>query len=166
MPKSLIVVSDLIEHGSDYSQYPGQTLLRAFQQSVAYKKVRTDLQGAEVRIGYIQRLTRRPINSGEHIRFWTDWVKDSNGRFNEARKYRELVRHDNGNHVRSACRRNYYELWGPPAIFIAFVLAGCAYIVYAKEYQIRQLFVTFIPVGFMVAYAACMLLFALSPPAG
>lgn len=86
MPKSLIVVSDLIEHGPGYSQYSDSLSFEAFRKTDVYKRVRTDLQGAEVKFRYIQRITRKPINSADHIRFWTDWVKDSNGRFIEARK--------------------------------------------------------------------------------
>lgn len=52
--------------------------------------------------------------------------------------------------------RDYYELWGPSAAFVAFVGVGCAYIVTAKEYGVRQLLVTFIPVAIMLAYAAAI----------
>ncbi|QRM35448.1 hypothetical protein [Microvirga sp. VF16] len=86
MPKTLIVVSDLIEHGSDYSQYQGDLSYGRFQRSNAYKRVKTDLNGAEVNFRYVQRVTQKPINSAEHIKFWKDWVDDSNGRFKSAKK--------------------------------------------------------------------------------
>jgi hypothetical protein len=86
MPKLLIVVSDLIEHSPDYSQYQGSLSYERFRDSNAYRRVRTDLNGAEVSFRYIQRITKKPINSADHIKFWAEWVKDSNGRFKEARK--------------------------------------------------------------------------------
>lgn len=86
IPKSLVVISDMLEHENDYSQYSGDLSYERFKTSRAYKKVQTDLHGAEVVIYYIQRRTGRPINSVDHIRFWADWVRDNNGRFKEADK--------------------------------------------------------------------------------
>jgi len=54
--------------------------------------------------------------------------------------------------------RSYAEIWGPPVLFVSFVLVGCAYIVIAKHFAVRQLLVTFVPVAFMLAYAAVMAL--------
>jgi hypothetical protein len=86
VPKSLIVISDMLEHEPDYSQYTGDLSYGRFKDSTAYKKVRTDLHGADVVIDYIQRATGRPINSVDHIRFWAEWVRDNNGRFKQANK--------------------------------------------------------------------------------
>jgi hypothetical protein len=86
VPKSLVVISDMLEHESDYSQYAGDLSYARFKASRAYKKVQTDLHGADVVIYYIQRQTGRPVNSVDHIRFWADWVRDNNGRFKEANK--------------------------------------------------------------------------------
>jgi len=86
IPKTLIVVSDLIEHGPGYSQYSGDLSFEKFRKTDHYRRVRTDLNGAEVTFRYIQRVTRKPINSANHIQFWTDWVKDSNGQFVSAKK--------------------------------------------------------------------------------
>jgi hypothetical protein len=84
--KSLVVISDMLEHGPDYSQYAGDFSFDRFKSSSAYKKVRTDLHGAQVEIYYIQRRTGRPINSVDHIRFWEEWIRDNNGRFKQATK--------------------------------------------------------------------------------
>ena len=85
-PKTLIVISDMLQHGPDYSQYGGDLTYDRFKKSSAYKKVQTDLHGAQVSIYYIQRQTGRPINSVDHIRFWSEWVRDNNGRFKQAEK--------------------------------------------------------------------------------
>jgi hypothetical protein len=84
--KTLVVISDMLENGPDYSQYNGDLSYDRFKRSTAYKKVRTDLHGAEVLIYYIQRQTRRPIDSVDHIRFWADWIRDNDGRFKQASK--------------------------------------------------------------------------------
>ena len=84
--RKLVVVSDMIEYEPDYSQYVGDLSFERYKNSLAYLKYRTDLHGADIAIEYVQRLTRKPINSVAHVRFWTDWFSDSNG------QVREIVR--------------------------------------------------------------------------
>ncbi|MGP0094152.1 MAG: hypothetical protein ACLPKB_30035 [Xanthobacteraceae bacterium] len=86
IPKSLVIVSDMLEHEPDYSQYSGDLSYARYKASRAYRKVQTDLHGAEVTIYYIQRTTARSINSVEHIRFWADWIRDNKGRLKQANK--------------------------------------------------------------------------------
>lgn len=86
MPKSLVIVSDMLEHEGDYSQYSGDLSYARYKASRAYRKVQTDLHGADVTIYYIQRTTTRPINSAEHIRFWAEWIRDNKGRLKQANK--------------------------------------------------------------------------------
>jgi hypothetical protein len=86
IPKSLVIVSDMIEHGKDYSQYRGDLSYQRFKTTPAYAKFRTDLNGANVQILYVQRCTARPIDSGVHIRFWIDWVQDNAGQLSKAIK--------------------------------------------------------------------------------
>jgi hypothetical protein len=86
IPKTLVLISDMLEHGPDYSQYSGDLSYDRFKGSNAYRRVRTDLHGAAVEIYYIQRAIARPINSVDHIRFWAQWIHDNNGRFKQASK--------------------------------------------------------------------------------
>ena len=86
IPKSLVLVSDMLEHEPDYSQYSGDLSYGRYKASRAYKKLQTDLHGAEVTIYYVQRVTAKPLNSVDHIRFWAEWVKDNKGRFKQASK--------------------------------------------------------------------------------
>ncbi len=78
--KRLIVISDMIEHTRDYSQYPraGDLSYQRFRQSPAYPKYRTDLHGAEVTINYVTRPSVMP-DSARHAAFWDAWVKDNGG---------------------------------------------------------------------------------------
>jgi hypothetical protein len=86
VPKSLVVISDMLQHGPDYSQYRGDLTFARFKASPAYRKVQTDLHGADVLIYYIQRQTGKPLNSADHIRFWADWIRDNNGKLKQAEK--------------------------------------------------------------------------------
>jgi hypothetical protein len=85
-PKSLVVVSDMLENAPDYSQYAGDLTYSRFKASRAYKRLQTDLHGAEVTIYYIQRASAKPFNSADHIRFWADWIRDNKGHFKQANK--------------------------------------------------------------------------------
>jgi hypothetical protein len=86
MPKALVIVSDMIENGKDYSQYRGDLTYQRFKTTPAYPKFRTDLNGATVQILYVQRLIARPLDSGVHIRFWIDWIQDNGGQLSKAIK--------------------------------------------------------------------------------
>lgn len=86
IPKSLILISDMLEHEADYSQYTGDLTFARYKASRAYRKFRTDLYGAQVTIYYVQRQSAKPINSADHIRFWADWIRDNNGRLKQATK--------------------------------------------------------------------------------
>jgi hypothetical protein len=57
--------------------------------------------------------------------------------------------------------RKFIELYGPPLIFGLFVAAGCFYIIAAKHFAVRQVYVTLVPVLFMVAYGLIMGLYRL-----
>ncbi|HML13222.1 MAG TPA: hypothetical protein VK456_07935 [Xanthobacteraceae bacterium] len=86
VPKSLVLVSDMLEHEPDYSQYGGDLSFARYKASRAYKKLQTDLHGAAVTIYYVQRVTAKPVNSASHIQFWADWIRDNNGQFKQASK--------------------------------------------------------------------------------
>lgn len=83
VPKSLFIISDMIEHGKEYSQYRGDVSYDRFRKTPAYLKLRTDLNGAQVQILYVQRLSAR-IEPASHIRFWIDWIQDNKGTFGRA----------------------------------------------------------------------------------
>jgi hypothetical protein len=88
VPKSLIIVSDMLENTRDYSQYQNLADLsyQRFRQSQAYLKYRTDLHGARVTIDYVQRILPKGIDTVRHIEFWKDWITDNRGTFEIARR--------------------------------------------------------------------------------
>jgi hypothetical protein len=86
IPKSLVLISDMLEHEADYSQYAGDLSYARYKASRAYRKFQTNLYGAEVTIYYIQRASAKPISTVDHIRFWAEWIRDNNGRLKQATK--------------------------------------------------------------------------------
>lgn len=85
IPKKLVIISDMIQNAKDYSQYKGDLSFERYKESRAYRRLRTDLHGAEVAIWYVQRAGGQ-IDSGRHITFWKTWVEDNGGRLTSAEK--------------------------------------------------------------------------------
>lgn len=88
--KTLYVISDMIEHTRDYSQYPraGDLSFQRYRQSPAYLKFRTDLHGAAVVIRYVTRqVNGQPLVDGtKHMEFWKAWIEDNRGIFDGAKR--------------------------------------------------------------------------------
>jgi hypothetical protein len=84
--KDLIIISDMVEFTTDYSQYPpGDLSYRRFMQTAAYAKYRTDLHGAKITIEYIPR-ERPRIDSRALMEFWRQWTHDNRGEWGVARR--------------------------------------------------------------------------------
>lgn len=81
----LIVVSDMLEHGPDFSHYRNGTSFAGYKSSPAYRKFSTDLNGATVSIFYVERLNS-PVDSGSHIEFWSKWIQSNEGWLSNAEK--------------------------------------------------------------------------------
>ncbi|HLG79888.1 MAG TPA: hypothetical protein VKY22_02660 [Bradyrhizobium sp.] len=88
--KTLYVISDMIEHTRDYSQYvrAGDLSFQRYRQSPAYLKFRTDLHGATVIIRYVTRqVNGQPLLDGaRHMEFWKSWIEDNRGIFGGAKR--------------------------------------------------------------------------------
>ena len=80
IPKSLTMISDMLEYTSLYGQYPSQGDLSydRFKRSPAYQKFRTDLHGARVTIHYVGRPEVK-IDTIAHASFWANWITDNQG---------------------------------------------------------------------------------------
>lgn len=81
IPKSLIVISDMVEHGDDYSQYSGDLSFARFEKSPAYRRFNTNLNDAAVAIKFVERLSSARVNSVQLIEFWREWIQANNGRY-------------------------------------------------------------------------------------
>ena len=80
VPKKLVVVSDMIEHTPLFSQYKSGPDFSAYLASKASAQYRTDLDGADVSILYIDRDGRR-FGIKQHAEFWLKWVEQCRGRW-------------------------------------------------------------------------------------
>lgn len=85
LDKTLIIVSDMIEHGPDYSQYDGNLSYEKYKASNASLKFRTQLKGTKAKIYFVNRLNTS-INSNDHIKFWYQWFQENGGRISIAEK--------------------------------------------------------------------------------
>ena len=81
LQKTLVIVSDMIENEKDYSQYQGDLSYHHFKETPAYRKLRTDLNGTQVQILYVERFTRKQIDPTALMRFWAEWVQDNRGQY-------------------------------------------------------------------------------------
>jgi len=79
LEKTLIVISDLIEHVPEYSQYKGEYNFQKFRESLHYRNTRTDLGSANVVLYYIDRPAMRSATTESHMQFWFSWIKDNDG---------------------------------------------------------------------------------------
>jgi hypothetical protein len=81
IPKTLTVISDMLEFTPYYGQYPSQGDLsyERFRRSPAYQKFRTDLHGAQVTIDYVERAPVK-IDTTKHVQFWKNWIDDNQGK--------------------------------------------------------------------------------------
>jgi hypothetical protein len=79
IPRRLVIVSDMLHHTSEYSQYTTITSFQAFRQSPYYRRVRADLRGIAVELIYVRRETKRSVQGQKHIEFWQQYITDMGG---------------------------------------------------------------------------------------
>ncbi len=77
VPKRLVVVSDMLQHTSCFSQYHGFEPFDSFCKSPCYLKVRPNLAGVDVTILYLRRAQAARIQGRRHIEFWQQYFKDA-----------------------------------------------------------------------------------------
>jgi hypothetical protein len=79
-PKRLILISDMLQYTSGFSQYDRVVPFETFRDSAYYRKVRTNLSGVEVTVFYIPRETRGKIQGAAHVSFWKSYFLDQGAR--------------------------------------------------------------------------------------
>lgn len=78
VPTHIIVISDMIEHTSKYSQYRGSLSYRRYQKSQAHEHFETNLKNAKISIWLVVRETSR-LDDRKHMEFWARWIEENNG---------------------------------------------------------------------------------------
>ena len=81
--KSLVVVSDLLQHSSALSQYGRAIDLKAFTLGDTFKKLSADLRDVKVDILYLYRNTHKNLQTNEHRKFWIGLFQAQNGVVNK-----------------------------------------------------------------------------------
>ena len=72
--RKLFIFSDMIQNSEVASHYKDSINFQEFKDSPMYLKVRTDLTGVTVRVGYIRRLGQEKIQKGTaHAKFWQEY---------------------------------------------------------------------------------------------
>ena len=78
--KKIILVSDMLQHTSEWSHYRNQMDFTALEQTAYFQRIRTDLQGAEVQILYVRRDGMEKLQTKRHAFFWADYIEAIGGR--------------------------------------------------------------------------------------
>jgi len=75
IPRHLIVVSDMLQHTRELSQYNGAPDFAHLRDTAYYRKVATDLDGVDVTILYLRRDGQHARQGKDHIRFWQQYFE-------------------------------------------------------------------------------------------
>jgi hypothetical protein len=76
--KNLIIVSDMIEHTTLYSQYRAGLDYDAYLKTDASREYRTALDGVGLTVLYVER-AKLPFDSRDHAEFWARWIQSNGG---------------------------------------------------------------------------------------
>lgn len=81
VPRSLTIVSDMLQHTRNYSHYAkGAPSFDDLRSTSAYQRLRTDLSGVAVTILYVRRDKAEDTQGRSHIRFWENAMTDMGAR--------------------------------------------------------------------------------------
>ena len=78
-PKTLIVVSDLLQHSGALSHYGRKYDPDSFIQSQAYNKLSADLRDVDVDLLYLYRQTQKALQNSVHRDFWIRLIQEQGG---------------------------------------------------------------------------------------
>lgn len=79
IPRTIIIVSDLIQYTRQVSFYQGAPDFEKFSKTPYFGKIRTDLHGTSVVFALIRRDTRRQVQNIKLRDFWMQCITDQNG---------------------------------------------------------------------------------------
>jgi hypothetical protein len=77
--KTLVVISDMIQHTPELSMYQGAPSFNQFKMIQYYLRVKPFLKGANVDVDLIVRETRRDVQKPVLYKFWVDFFAASDG---------------------------------------------------------------------------------------
>jgi len=74
--KKLIIISDMIQNTSTFSQYKNHCDFTTFKSSRAFGHYLTDMRGIDVEIFYVRRPNLRNVQGKKHILFWQQYFNE------------------------------------------------------------------------------------------
>ncbi len=77
--KTLIVISDLLQHSGALSHYGRKYDADSFIQSQAYNKLSADLRDVDVDLLYLYRDTQKVLQNSAHRDFWIRLIQEQGG---------------------------------------------------------------------------------------
>lgn len=77
--KTLILISDMLQHTDAFSHYRDQRTYEDFQSRVA-KDVRADFRGWDIVVIYLRRYRHRSLQQPDHLEFWQRYFYDAGGK--------------------------------------------------------------------------------------
>lgn len=77
--KRLIIVSDMLEHTSEYSHYKQKVDFSKFRNSSYFNQLTSYLDGVEVYILYLPRKGAEHIQTMQHAQFWDEYISSMGG---------------------------------------------------------------------------------------
>ena len=77
--KRIILVSDMLHHTSQYSQYEKNYSFNKFNKSAYALEVRPYLKGVDVEILYVVRAKDQKLQNRGHIAFWEAFINNADG---------------------------------------------------------------------------------------
>lgn len=77
--KTLIIISDLLQHSGALSHYGRNYDADSFIQSQAYNKLSADLRDVEVDLLYLYRDTQKALQNSAHRDFWIRIIQEQGG---------------------------------------------------------------------------------------
>lgn len=85
--KRLVLISDLLQHAPGvYSHYSGRPEYEAFSRTPTGSAARTNLQGVQVELHYMQRPRTQVRQDAEHLQFWISHFERNGGVVTKVRK--------------------------------------------------------------------------------
>lgn len=77
--KRLLIISDLIQHTTEFSLYQGAPPFDQVKDSQYFQRIRPSLRGADVDVSLILRETRKDILKPTFLAFWSGYFKKGGG---------------------------------------------------------------------------------------
>ncbi len=78
-PRQLIIISDMLQHTEDYSQYHDPIDFGHIRGAPFFAHLQTDLGGVEVRILYARRPGVEHLQTRRHAEFWAAYIAHMGG---------------------------------------------------------------------------------------